>query len=199
MKKTMTLGILTLAAAFGFAQETTPEVLPIIAQLQTTPAFPSIQEKVSTSTSFGYLKMGVSDSEFDRIDTIPGFGLGYRIHTDTSAIDISASYNYRKTYTEEGRETNVHYTLPRVNYLYYLSAKSAHSLYAGGGLAWGGVHSKAETFVGLIPNVALGYEINRTGTLRSFVQIDVSQPAIAAYKHGKLPTTLAELSVGAGF
>lgn len=196
MKKEITTAILTLATALGFAQEAIPEVLPNIAQIQTTPALPSIKEKVTPNKSFGYLRMGVSDSNLQTtsIEMIPGFGLGYRIVSGSSAFDISGSFNRRETITDEGKERTYLYTVPKVNYLYYVD-----NFYAGAGAAWGGVKTQDTNFVGIIPNVAVGYELNRTGTLRSFVQLDVSQPAIAAVKDGALPKAFAEISFGAGF
>lgn len=202
MKKTFTTAFLTLATAFGFAQD----VLPNLTQLEVTPALPSIKEKVSPKKSFGYLRMGLSDTELNKTDVqvLPGVGLGYRLVAGSSAIDLSASFNRRKSVTDEGREETLHYTVPKANYLYYVNAESNNSFYAGAGLAWGGIDTRdmednKSSFIGLIPNVALGYELNRTGTLRSFVQLDVSQPAIAAVKEGAFPKTFAELSVGAGF
>ncbi len=196
MKKEITTAILTLATALGFAQEAIPEVLPNIAQIQTTPALPSIKEKVTPNKSFGYLRMGVSDSNLQTtsIEMIPGFGLGYRFVSGSSAFDISGSFNRRETITDEGKERTYLYTVPKVNYLYYVD-----SFYAGAGAAWGGVKTEDTNFVGIIPNVAVGYELNRTGTLRSFVQLDVSQPAIAALKNGPIPKPFAEISFGAGF
>ena len=196
MKKEITTAILTLVTALGFAQEAIPEVLPNIVQIQTIPALPSIKEKVTLNKSFGYLRMGVSDSNLQTTDVevIPGFGLGYRIASGASAFDISASFNQREVKTDEGKERTYLYTVPKVNYLYYV-----RDFYAGGGAAWGGVKKEDANFVGIIPNVAIGYELNRTGVLRSFVQLDVSQPAIAALKDGPLPKAFAELSFGAGF
>lgn len=196
MKKEITTAILTLVTALGFAQEAIPEVLPNIVQLETTPALPSLQVKATPKRSFGYLRMGVSDSNLQTTDVemIPGFGLGYRIASGASAFDISASFNRREIRTDEGKERTYLYTVPKVNYLYYVD-----NFYAGAGAAWGGVKTEDANFVGIIPNVALGYELNRTGILRSFVQLDVSQPAIAAVKDGALPKAFAELSFGAGF
>jgi hypothetical protein len=201
MKKEITTALLTLATALGFAQEAIPEVLPNIARLETVPALPSLKEKVSAKGSFGYLRMGVSDSNLQTTDVVvlPGFGLGYRIVSGSSAIDISASFNRRDTITDEGKERTYLYSAPKANYFYYTNAASAQSFYAGGGLAWGGVKTEETNFIGLIPNVAVGYELNRTGAIRTFVQLDVSQPAIAALKEGNLPKTFAEFSVGAGF
>ena len=193
MKKEITTAILTLVTALGFAQEAIPEVQSNIGQLETTPALPSLQVKVTPKKSFGYLRMGVSDSNLQttEVEMIPGFGLGYRIVSGASAFDISASFNRREIRTDEGKEHTYIYTAPKANYLYYVN-----SFYAGAGLAWGGVKTEEAKFVGIIPNVAIGYEFS---ILRSFVQLDVSQPAIAAVKDGALPKAFAELSFGAGF
>jgi hypothetical protein len=206
MKKEITTLFLTLASVMGFAQDVTPEVRTNLVQLEPAPAVISIQEKVSPKRSFGYVKMGVSDSDLrgTSIDNlqdqaIPGFGAGYRLVSGASAIDFSASYNQRDTVTDNGREKTNFYTVPKVNYIYYINSNANNSVYAAGGAAWGGVKSAEQNFVGLIPNVALGMEFNRKGTLRSFIQLDVSQPAIAAVKRGGLPKTFAEISLGAGF
>jgi hypothetical protein len=196
MKKVITTAIFTIATTLGFAQDAIPLVQHNLVQVQPTPVLPVVEEKSIFKQSFGYLKMGVSDSnlQYAKIEMIPGFGLGYRIISGSSAFDISAAFNRRDVTTEEGRERSYLYTLPKANYLYYLK-----SFYAGAGAAWGGVKTGGDNFVGLIANGVIGYELNRYGTLRSFVQLDVSQAAIAAVKKGALPKPFAELSVGAGF
>lgn len=206
MKKEITTAFLTLASVLGFAQDVLPDVRANIVQLESSPAVISIQEKVSPKRSFGYLKMGVSDSDlrgtsFNNLEdqAIPGVGIGYRLVSGASALDFSASYSRKETLTDNGTEKTESYTLPKVDYLYYINSDSNNSVYAGGGLGWGVVKSETQKFVGLVPNVSLGMELNRKGTLRSFVQLDVSQPAIAAVKEGTLPKTLAEISFGAGF
>ena len=122
MKKEITTALLTLATALGFAQEAIPEVLPNVAHLAMAPALPSIKEKVAPKGSFGYLRMGVSDSDLQTtdIEMLPGFGLGYRIVSGASAIDISGSFNRRDTITDEGRERTYLYTVPKANYYYYV-------------------------------------------------------------------------------
>lgn len=206
MKRKIATAFLTIAASLGFAQEVLPEVRTNL--LEKTSMI-SIDEKIMPKKSFGYLRMGVSDTQLDKlnkkdIEVLPGFGVGYRLVAGSSAIDLSASFNRRKSIADEGKEETIHYTVPKADYLYYFSANSNTSFYAGAGFAWGGVETKKingdkNTFIGLIPNVALGYELNRSGTIRSFAQLDVSQPAIAAVKEGAFPKAFAELSVGAGF
>lgn len=202
MKKEITTVFLTLATTLGFAQEL-PEAVPSsLLEVEVKPALPSLERKVLPKRSFGYLRMGVSDSEVPKTtqQMIPGLGVGYRIVSGSSALDLSASFNSREHRTDEGKERTYQYTLPKANYLYYVSANKNNSLYAGAGLAWGGVTTADDReFHGLIPNVALGLELGRNSLLRSFVQIDVSQPAIAASQKGSLPTPIAEISLGAGF
>ncbi len=200
MKKEITTVFLTLATVLGFAQNEQPA--PNLLQIENKPALPSIEEKVVPNRSFGYLRMGVADSQVPR-DTqqmLPGLGLGYRLISGYSAFDLSASFNRREFHKPDGKLRTFHYTLPKANYLYYVSAEGNNSFYAGGGLAWSGVRTEDEReFHGLVPNVAVGYEMGRNKKLRSFVQFDASQPAIAASQTGALPGPYAELSLGAGF
>lgn len=205
MKKTLTTAFLTIAAAFGFAQEAVPApVLSASSLLNEKKPVISLEEKAGAKKGFTYLRMGISDSypanELKDVKVVPGLGLGYRLTSGPSAIDISASYNRRYTRDDEGKKDTYYYTLPKANYLHYISPAKANSFYAGGGLAWGGLKTKdANEFIGLIPNVAVGYEMNRDANWKSFVQLDVSQPAVAAASKGAFPGPLAELSVGAGF
>ena len=206
MKKTLTTAFLTLAAAFGFAQEASLDQPLTISNLpvEVKPKV-SLEEKASSNKSFVYLRMGVSDTtrqeSFKDINVVPGLGLGYRLASDTSALDLSGSYNRRYNRDEEGKKNDTYfYTLPKANYLYYTSPAKDNSLYLGGGLAWGGLKNKTDQeFVGVIPNLAIGYEMNRNAPVRAFVQFDISQAAIAARQVGEMPGPFAELSVGAGF
>jgi hypothetical protein len=205
MKKEITTAVLTLATAFAFAQDAIAPVVVTDApvKLEQKIALPSLEEKVSTRRSFGYLRMGISDSQLPTQGTeqaLPGLGVGYRVVVESSAIDISASYNRRDVNTDEGRQKTFVYLYPKANYLYYVSGDSSNSFYAGAGLAWGSVKTADEReFRGIIPNVTVGYEMHRKATIRTFVQLDVSQPAIAAVQTGDLPKAYGELSLGAGF
>jgi hypothetical protein len=116
-----------------------------------------------------------------------------------SAIDISVNYNARYTRDEEGKQDTYYYTLPKANYIHYISPMKSNSFYLGGGMAWGGLKTKSSEFIGLIPNIAAGYEMNRNAAWRSFFQLDVSQPAVAADRKYEFPKPYAELSLGAGF
>ncbi len=203
MKKEITTLFLTLATAVGFAQEPLPEIGSNLVHIDVKPIRPSFEEKVSPKRSFGYLRMALSDSQLPKpndLQIVPGLGVGYRLASGSSAIDISASYNQREYREAAGKQLTYAYTLPKVNYFYYTNPLSNTSLYAGGGLAVGGMKTKDDReFLGFIPNLALGLELNRNAAWRTFVQFDVSQPAIAAIQKGNLAGPFAELSLGAGF
>src|SRR5437867_3713038 len=98
MKKEITATMLTVLASLGFAQDAIIEqAMPNLVQLEVKPALPSIEEKATSKKSFGYIRMGVSDSQIpsylDQI--VPGIGLGYRLASGSSALDLSATYNHR--------------------------------------------------------------------------------------------------------
>jgi hypothetical protein len=211
MKKTLTL-LMTTAAVLGFAQDTT---LNMNAEAQKNDTI--------------YMKVGVNESKLPKNDEnmMPGLGLGYRTSSGHHGLDVSVEGNVREIRNlAQERVTNYAYTLPKVNYLFVLSPKSANSLYAGAGLAIGGIKQttivdgqeavinaedqkevtpaiaaseKNQEFHGLIPTAVVGYEFNRTGALKTFVQLDVSQPALAVRKDGDFFTPKVALSAGIGF
>lgn len=195
MKKKIATAVFSLATALGFAQEAPIE--------QPSSALPLVQkpvEKMTVSKSYSYLRMGISDSDaIHSVEAIPGLGLGYRYGIDSASIDVSANY------TRELGEENYFYTVPKVSYLRYASPAKEQSFYYGAGLAWGGLKKEeAATFQGLVPSATIGWEMNRNAAWRSFVQFEVSQPAVAiaawnSYSVSDLPAPLAEASFGLGF
>lgn len=204
MKKKITFAIATLVTAFGFAQDA-----PVAIQYNPTNTLPSenkpltvtIGEKVTPKKSFTYLRMGITDTRAThKPQAIPGLGLGYRLTADKAAIDISASYTGEYSRIRDAAESHHYATFPKLNYLRYLKADENTSMYVGGGLAWGSLRTRnGNQFLGLIPNLALGVEMNRLANWRTFLQFDVSKPAIAASQTGGMPGPIAELSLGAGF
>lgn len=143
---------------------------------------------------FGYMRLNVTDSRPDAKQVLPGAGLGLRYDLPVGAIDVSASYTGMDAFREE--VTTYFYTLPRVSYFYYATPAKQQSFYGGAGLAFGGMKTTdAVTFTGLIPSVSLGYEMNRHENWRSFVQLDVSQPAFAT-STGKPFMSLASIDLG---
>ena len=205
MKTKIAILFLTTAMAL-VAQD--PTISPN-AFAQPTSEF-SLDAPKSDRTGTIYLKMGVNDSELPRNDErlLPGLGVGYRVAFGASAVDVSANGNRRDVRDAAGeKQINYSYTLPKVNYLYYISPASNQSFYAGGGFAWNGMKdatvvngtTEVMEFQGIASNVVVGYEIGRKANFRTFFQLDASQPTVAAVREGKFPTPVVEFAIGAGF
>lgn len=222
MKKMITTLFLTTVIAAGFAQEQT---FSANAFVQPKAHFPVDTQKAGRNGTI-YLKMGASDSDLPKTDktVMPGLGVGYRAAYGHHAMDVSADGN-RRVVRDAANESvaNYSYTLPKVNYLFYATPASNNSLYAGVGLALGGMkqttvvsstpavvaedgitttvvaHNDTQEFHGLIPNAAVGYELNRNGNVKTFIQVDVSQPALAILREGSFLGPKIALSAGVGF
>jgi hypothetical protein len=142
-----------------------------------------------------YIRFLTADADILQVNAVtPGLGLGYRRMVGDGAVDMSISGNgsdrFRKAY----------WTFPKASYLHYLTADKEQSFYAGGGIAWGGVHNKkGKNFVGLIPHATVGYEILHKSSALGFTEMTLSQPAISLYHEGQFSGPIVELSVGTGF
>ncbi len=198
MKSKLATAILSLTAALGFAQEA-----PVGQPSTSLPLQMKMAEQPAMRSSFGYVRMGISDSDaINHFETLPGVGLGYRWALGKGAVDFSA--NYTRELKKSDTEHYV-YTAPKISYLRYWNSTAAQTLYAGAGLAWGGIKKAdvANNFDGLIPSVSVGYEMNRHQTVRTFAQLDVYQPAVAitasSMSVSNLPGPGAEFSLGLGF
>ncbi len=209
------IALLTLVGASASAQETTVEKITAPVQLKQ-----EIHSFVKPAkNSFTYIRM--SAAPVQGVGAVPGIGIGYRLASGSSAMDLSA--NMGVSHQKHGSNA-VSYTLPKANYLYYFTPTEDNSLYVGGGLAWGGIHtevydrqasihtdlyddeeddydhfSQRTDFDGIIANAAVGYELQRSKSFRSFVQLDVSQPTLAVSQRHAFPSPSAELSIGIGF
>jgi hypothetical protein len=189
MKMKLMSVFLTAASAI-FAQEQMPTTRELPLEVKK-----SLVDSQTNSNWFGYMRLGVSDSRPNEMTSVqPGLGLGCRFGLPVGALDLSASYMGNDVKAEK----SYFYTLPRVSYLMYLSPKKEQSLYAGAGLAFGGLKTNdAQKFDGIIPSVSVGYEMNRQQNWHSFFQIDVSQPALAtSLEKGKSFMEVASASLG---
>ncbi len=201
MKMKLMSALFTAATAVGFTADpiATTNNLPL-----------EVKESLVNSKMdrnwFGYLRMGPSNSRpTDIKQVLPGLGLGLRYALPVGAIDLSASYTGVDAFAAEA--TSYFYTLPRVSYFYYATEAKQESFYAGAGLAYGGIKGTDDaSFNGIIPSVTLGYEMNRHENWRSFVQLDVSQPALStstATPYASVASAslgpIAEFSVGFGY
>lgn len=219
----MTMLLLTALIAGvvpGVAQERSIES-PLNAQTLTNASSLASDARKGTI----YFKLAIQESDVPKsFDTVlPGMGLGYRAAFGAHAVDLSMDGTTKQAVVNEKGEKdwNYAYNAVKANYLFYLSPKSAASLYAGAGLALAGMQKySSETVVvpatedaaeittttfskqefhGLVPNVLIGYEVGRDSAWRTFFQFDVSQPAIAAVRAGAFPGPAATFSIGGGF
>lgn len=190
MKTKIATAILSFTAALGFAQD--------LASMNA----PKLNDQPAKRTSFGYVQMSVSDSDaINQFETVPGIGAGYRWALGSGALDFSANYTRE---IKAGDNEHFTYTAPKVSYLQYWNSKANSSAYAGLGLAWTGIRKEnVENFDGAVASASIGYEMNRHQTVRTFAQLDVSQPVAAisasSISFDNLPSLSAALSLGLGF
>lgn len=215
MKKTTTTLFLTLATVLGFAQEQQ------ISFAQTQSRVPVSEAEVSKSVGTVYLKMGANETELPKNADLlmPEVGIGYRFASGHHGIDVSVEGGANQVHAvKEIDQANYYVTLPKVDYLFYATPASSSSFYAGTGLALNmqrqndvttvdpvtpgdapTVTNTVREFAGISPNVLVGYEFGRKDVVKTFVELQVSQPAIAIQQAGNLPGPRASFFVGAGF
>ncbi len=201
------------AAASGWAvQEGRVGPLAVSAEqaLSTVPA-------ASMQDPAGFFYFRFLGTEYDLADPsapIAGFGLGYRRIMGEFAADISAN----GVWYSAQRSSQSFWTVPRVSYLVFADQKASRSVYAGAGLAWGGLKHKRwereeqdewdcgwrepsyhSQFVGIIPSVTCGYQIRQGRSILGFMELTASQPALAVERKGSFPGPVVEFSLGIGF
>ncbi len=195
--KLVTMFLTAASAIFASEQMPTTKELPLEVKK-------NLVDANLNSSWFSYMRLGVSDARPNEITRVlPGLGLGCRFGLPVGALDISASY----TGTDVAAKGRYFYTAPRISYFLYASPKKEQSFYAGPGLAYGGMKTLDDaTFNGIIPSLSVGYEMNRLQKWRSFIQVDVSQPAFSTtttkpFMHVASASLgpIAECSVGFGY
>ena len=182
MKKTI---LTILMATAAFADQPILDLPPI-----------PLEEVLSPKEGFFYVRFAAAERDLSHADSIlPGLGVGYRRLTGDGAGDISIGGIGR----HERKSGQIFWTAPKASYIHYLQPGEKASGYVGGGMAWGGVESKGNHFIGMIPSATLGYEFSRKSSILGFVDLTVSQPAVSVYRSGAFPGPIAELSTGIGF
>ncbi len=196
MKKTITTAIFTAASALAFANE--PSVARTLSNLSLDTKAPHMETVVS-KPGYAYLRMAMADSHpTTTVEVVPGLGVGYRLMRGNGAFDFSTNYSSAKGWM--GDHKSYFWTLPKASYIHYLNPSNEQSAYAGLGLGWGELKTKDEReFSGIIPSATVGFEFWRKAAVRTFAELNVSQPAIARTVSEKFPGPIAEFSVGAGF
>ena len=144
--------------------------------------------------NFTYLKMGGGlVSIGSNISSGPSLSLGRRFERGAMAIDISLNGTFW------GRST--YYATPKMLYLHYFDHQQPACFYAGGGLSYGGVVSKDShrPFHGILAEGALGYEWNRHTTIRTFVELDISQGILPISSRHSIMAPGIAFTCGVGF
>ncbi len=192
--KNVLFALLLTATAFVSAEPLTiaPEfTLP----LQPAPEYALVPIS-SLKEKFFYVRFAAAERDVTRPgEPLPGLGIGYRQLAGNGAADISIN----GIGIAERKKSQIFWSAPRASYLRYLQPDAEKSTYVGGGLAWGGVASRGQDFIGLIPSATFGYEFARKSAVLGFAEFNVSQPALAVHKMGPFPGPIAECTVGIGF
>lgn len=184
MKKTF-LAILMATTAVAFADQPILDLPPI-----------PLEKVLPAKQGFFYVRFAAAERDLAHVDSIlPGLGVGYRRLTGRGAGDISIGGIGR----HERRSGQIFWTAPKASYIHYFQSEAKTSAYAGGGMAWGGVESKGNHFIGIIPSATIGYEFSRKSSILGFADLTISQPAISVYHRGAFPGPIAEFSTGIGF
>jgi hypothetical protein len=195
MNKKIITTILAALAVFAHAESTATQFLSDLSKDRQE--LPDLATR--PSAGFTYFRFAAADSTpTSSVQIVPGLGAGYRMTVGDGAFDFSASYSSAKGW-KEGTGDSYFWTLPRISYVHYLNPIGGQSLYAGLGLAWGGLETKnGANFEGVISSATLGFEL-RGALFRTFTELNVSQPTIARAVFPSFPGPIAEISIGAGF
>lgn len=156
--------------------------------------------KISSAQPLNYVRLGAGKvTPNSHSDIGPSIHLGRRYELDDSAIDISI--NWAHSEGANGYRKHDFVSFPKILYLYYHEPQCDNSWFYGPGLSWAWLkrdrHDKE--FTGICLEGAVGYEFKRYSDIRTIIQLDVSQPLLAADKKGGIPGPVITCSAGVGF
>ena len=199
MKTKALTALLTAVTTLGFSAEPITLSSP-------TPYAQGFDTQTDYNSWRSYVRMGLSNSRPSDVSRVfPDLGVGVRFALPVGALDLFASYTGDNPFTD--KDKTYFYTAPRASYLLYLSPEKSQSLYGGAGLSFGGLKTKDQVvFHGIIPSISLGFDMNRHQRMSNFVQVDVSQPALATSWSKPVVDTvtwdlgpIVQFSAGCGF
>lgn len=166
--------------------------------------YPNYQEK-SRANHLYELKLGGGYAQTGRNNsTIPYIAIGDRIEIgDGAAIEISIAWGEHNT--ESGNSIK-YSSFPKICYITSYNHTYDKSFYYGGGVSWSSVRYHASNpfepnshFRGIFAEGVLGYELGRSSTVRTMLELNVSQPMISNSKSGNHPGPTFILSLNFGF
>lgn len=148
-----------------------------------------------------YIKIGGGAVSIGQTDGyIPMVGIGRRYECPECAIDYSAIIGYNKGMGGSNHSL-IYYSIPKIVCLKFADPRANSSFYYGAGMSWSGIVNNHihQYFHGVSGEITIGYETQRLACMRSFVQLDASQPILAAVRKGKFPSPALQLTFGLGF
>ncbi|MDP1835203.1 MAG: hypothetical protein Q8K75_04655 [Chlamydiales bacterium] len=139
---------------------------------------------------FTYLKMGLGI--FPNEGVGPTFGLGKRWESGFSAIDASINWS------ESGSSEYV--SIVKAMYLYRFTPFDVNGMYAGGGMSIGSLtQPNHRRFSGLLAEFAVGFEMLCQQSIRTFLELNISQGMVAFDAKHKAHGFNPFISMSAGF
>ncbi|HRD54943.1 MAG TPA: hypothetical protein PLC42_00955 [Parachlamydiaceae bacterium] len=151
-------------------------------------AMPSFKDR------FHYVKLGGAFFAMPDAAFGPAVALGCRFEENRYALDISANY--------AGKGNQFMVTLPKALYLCYLDHEAPKGFYVGAGASFGWINQRAhkKNFAGLLTEMSAGYDFNRFGKAKMFIEATLSQPFLpVTAKHNPSFSPVFTLMYGIGF
>jgi hypothetical protein len=130
--------------------------------------------------SLWYMRLGYGGIAGGGFTTGPAIGGGYRYELDRIGIDLSF---FNLVLTEDDSSYDATGSWIRLGAVYYFDPFANNSLYAGGGIGWGGgavtSDNTAYSNSGIDIGLSGGMEFLRASSIRLFVQFDAVLPTYA--------------------
>ena len=145
----------------------------------------------SDCKNYTYCKLG--GAALYSVSTGAQFSLGKRYEEEDHALDLSLVFFKAPN--------GISFSLPKICYLYILSPDECSSFYRGIGLSLGGIlrDKPQKTFIGLKTDFIFGYDLQREGLLRSFVELGISQSVLSISQKSRLFLPELTFSYGIGY
>lgn len=174
----------------------------LIALFTTSWLMPFLNANEEKRSSLYYMKLGAVHPPGNSSDILPNFGLGARFQTGYYGFDLSASL---------GSIAFINYASLSGTFLFYPQPEKTNQLYFGIGpgvgyyfdsVPMGQPFGSGSSQRGIVTvDGVLGYEFRHNNHLKTFIQLELSQPAVSFGGHGyhRDHTPGVAMSIGIGF
>lgn len=129
----------------------------------------------------------------------PNFEIAKRFEVYEGALEISTHYSKKS-----GNNKSVHWSFPKLTYLFFHEPQDYNTFYYGGGISWSKINTKGNTsnpkmhFEGLFIEGTVGYELHRHRRIRTLIELSISQPMSASSHKGPHPGPSFFANIGFG-